>query len=119
MSVLGVAQRWRESLASVSQEYLTECALNAKRSLGSTMESKPRVIMAKEVNIRDVIADGALIGVSAALLWHFSNIWRYGQHLVGEPNITVRSLETAILIAILVFGVSKFIGTLRAKRKGK
>jgi len=71
----------------------------------------------KGINVKEVIADAALIGISAALLWHFSNIWRYGQHLVGEPNIAVRSLETVMLLAILVFGVSKFIGSLRGKRE--
>lgn len=70
------------------------------------------------INVKDLIADAALIGVSVALLWHFSNIWRYGQHLIQEPHIVVRSLETALLLAILVFGVIKLIGTLRgAKRK--
>jgi len=71
----------------------------------------------KGINVKEVIADAALIGISAALLWHFSNIWRYGQHLVGEPNIAVRSLETVMLLAILVFGVSKFIGSLIGKRE--
>jgi len=71
----------------------------------------------KGINVKEVIADAALIGISAALLWHFSNIWRYGQHLVGEPNIAVRSLETVMHLAILVFGVSKFIGSLRGKRE--
>lgn len=70
------------------------------------------------MNIRDLIGNAALIGMSAALLWHFSNIWRYGQHMVGEPNMAVRSLETAGLLAILIFGLSRYIGSLRrAKRK--
>ncbi len=73
--------------------------------------------MVKGINVKEVIADTALIGMSAALLWHFSNIWRYGQHLVGEPNIAVRSAETVLLLAILVFGVIKFIGSLRGKRE--
>ena len=72
------------------------------------------------MNIKDLIAGGVIIGMSAALLWHFSNIWRYGQHLVGEPNIAILSLETAGLLVILVFGISKFISDLRKglKRKG-
>ncbi len=61
------------------------------------------------MSIKDSIANGALIGMSAALLWHFSNIWRYGQYLVQEPNILIRSLETAGLLIILVFGVSKYV----------
>jgi len=64
------------------------------------------------MSMKYLITHLAIIGMSSALLWHFSNIWRYGQHLVGEPNIVIRSLETAVLLAILVFGVSKFVGSL-------
>lgn len=67
--------------------------------------------------MKDIIADGVIIGMSAAFLWHFSNIWRYGQYLVGEPNILIRSLETAGLLAILVFGVSKYISDLKKKKE--
>ena len=62
-----------------------------------------------------ILAYGVIIGMSTALLWHFSNIWIHGQHLVGEPNIMVRSLETVMLMAILVFGISRFIDCLRNK----
>jgi len=51
--------------------------------------------------------------MSCALLWHFSNIWRYGQYLVGEPNIAVRNMETAGLLIILVFGIGNFISHLK------
>ena len=50
-----------------------------------------------------------LIGLSASLLWHFSNIWRYGNHLIVEPNIVILSVETAGLLFILAFGVTKCI----------
>lgn len=63
--------------------------------------------------MKQAIVYGVIIGMSAALLWHFVNIWRYGQYLVGEPNITIRSLETALLLVILVFGVNQFVGSLR------
>jgi len=69
------------------------------------------------VNIKDIIADGLIIGMSAALLWHFSNIWRYGQYLIGEPNIVIRSLETAGFLLILIFGINKYREDL--KRKGE
>lgn len=69
------------------------------------------------MNLKHSIAYGAIIGMSSALLWHFSAIWRYGQYLVGEPSIMVRSLETALLLVILVFGVSGFIGMLRRGTK--
>jgi len=75
---------------------------------------------ASRMNVKDLALDAVIIGLSAALLWHFSNIWRYGQYLVAEPNIAIRSLETAGLLLILAFGVSKYISDLRKglKRKG-
>jgi len=71
------------------------------------------------MNIKDIIADAVIIGLSGALLWHFSNIWRYGQYLIGESNITIRSLETAGLLLILAFGVSKYVVDLKRKEKIK
>ncbi len=68
------------------------------------------------MNIKEIIADGLIIGMSTAFLWHFSNIWRYGQYLVGEPNIIIRSLETAGLLIILGFGISKYISDLKAEK---
>jgi len=72
------------------------------------------------MNIKDLVIDLLIISLSAALLWHFSNIWRYGQHLIQEPNIVILSLETAGSLLILAFGVSKYISDLRKglKRKG-
>ena len=55
--------------------------------------------------MKHAVAAGLIIGMSLALLWHFSNIWRYGQYLVGEPDLTVRSAETLLLLLILAFGV--------------
>ena len=69
------------------------------------------------MNIKDVLIYTVLIGMSSALLWHFSNIWRYGQHMIGEPNIVILSLETAGLLLILVFGITKFISGLKGKEK--
>ena len=72
------------------------------------------------MKVKDLVLDAVVIGLSAALLWHFSNIWRYGQHLIQEPDIVILSLETAGLLFILAFGVSKYISDLRRglKRKG-
>lgn len=69
--------------------------------------------------MKDLVFDTVVIGLSAALLWHFPNIWRYGQYLVGEPNIAIRSLETGGLLLILAFGVSKYIIDLRRGLKRK
>ena len=67
------------------------------------------------MRIKQLIASTTIIGMSTALLWHFSIIWRYGQYLVVEPNIVIRSFETAIIISIFAFGVSKFVDTLRGR----
>jgi len=67
------------------------------------------------VGIKDLIAGAVIIGMSTALLWHFSNIWRYGQHLIQEPSVAILSLETVGLLLILAFGITKLIGDLKAK----
>jgi len=69
--------------------------------------------------MKEVIANGALVGMSVALLWHFLNIWRYEQYLVGEPNIVIRSLETVGLLIILVFGISKYIMDLKRETRNR
>jgi len=69
--------------------------------------------------MKNVIANGAIIGMSAVLLWHFSNIWRYGQHLIQEPNIVILSLETAVLLLILIVGISKYISDLRKEKRSR
>lgn len=63
--------------------------------------------------MRHAIGNAILMGLSIALLWHFSNIWRYGQYLVGEPNIMIRSLETVGLLVILIFGISNYISIVK------
>ena len=65
---------------------------------------------------KDLVFDTAMVGVSAALLWHLSNIWRYGQHLIQEPNIVILSLETAGLLLILTFGVTRLVNHFKGKR---
>jgi len=54
-----------------------------------------------------------LIAVSLALLWHFSNIWRYGQHIIQEPSLPILLAETVGIIMILVFGIFNFVNALR------
>ena len=69
--------------------------------------------MQGEVRIKNVIADGLIMALSAALLWHFSNIWRYGQYLAEEPDVIIRSLETAGLLGIFIFGATKYISDMK------
>lgn len=63
--------------------------------------------------MKNAIADVLIIGLSVGIIWHFSNIWRYGQHLIQEPNIVILILETAGLIVIFTFGISKYISGLK------
>lgn len=57
-----------------------------------------------------------IMSLSLALLWHFSNIWRYGQYLIKEPNIIALVIETVGLVVILVFGIYMFIGEVIRRR---
>lgn len=66
--------------------------------------------------MKHLLADALVIGMSAALLWHFSNIWRYGEHLIGEPNVFIRSAETGMLLGILVFGLYRFVNGLHGRQ---
>jgi len=59
--------------------------------------------------VRRVIASGLVIGLSSALLWHFSNIWRYGKHFIQEPNTPIFITETAFLVVIWAFGFYSLI----------
>ena len=63
--------------------------------------------------IKGVIRDALVMGLSGAFLWHFSNIWRYGPHLIQEPNKIILTIETVGLIVIFIFGVTGVIGSLR------
>ena len=61
---------------------------------------------------RKAISSLLIISLSVALLWHFSNIWRFGEYLIQEPNKIILIGETAFLVGILVFGLCEFIGVL-------
>ena len=52
-----------------------------------------------------LVKDSLIIGMSLALLWHFSNIVRYGSHLIQEPNTAILTGEVILLSSILVFGL--------------
>ena len=69
------------------------------------------------MKVRNVIADGLIMALSAALLWHFSNIWRYGQYLAVESNVIIRSLEMAGLLGIFIFGATKYISYLSGSNR--
>jgi len=52
-----------------------------------------------------IIAYAALISLALAFLWHLSNIWQYGEHLIDEPNQTILMSETALILGIFIFGI--------------
>ena len=69
--------------------------------------------------IRDIllcICASLVMGLSAAFLWHFSNIWRYGDVLIREPVVVIRVLETVGLGLILLFGLGVFVWALKKIR---
>ena len=68
-------------------------------------------------SIGDLFANRLVVGLSCALLWHFSNIWRYGQYSIQEPNIAILFVETAFLLIVLGFGIWKFASDLRVRKK--
>ena len=42
------------------------------------------------------------IAACLGLLWHFSNIVRYGEHLIREPNTAWLYAEVAIVAGLMV-----------------
>jgi len=62
-----------------------------------------------EIKMMNICANALLIAVSSALLWHFSNIWRYGRHIIEEPNTMIMGLETGMLVGIIAFGAVKLM----------
>ena len=65
--------------------------------------------------MKDCITNVLIIGMSGVLLWHFLNIWRYGQHFIHEPNSVILSAETAMISLIFAFGITKYITDLRKR----
>ena len=69
------------------------------------------------MNKMDIAIDSIVIGLSVALLWHFSNIWRYGQHLITEPSITILTMETGFFLLTLTFGVLKCMRDAKKRKR--
>jgi len=61
------------------------------------------------------LASASIMGMSSAFLWHFSNILRYGQHVIQEPNIVILWSEIGLLIGVFLFGVYLLSEALRSK----
>ena len=63
---------------------------------------------------RRVMAYGGLVGACLALLWHFSNIIKYGSHYIQEPNGTILALEVILIGSLAILAVTNIILDLRA-----
>ena len=59
--------------------------------------------------LRRVIINALVIGISLAFLLLFALIGIYGKIYIQEPNINIFSLELFLLTAILSFGVLSFV----------
>jgi hypothetical protein len=66
-------------------------------------------------SLRDVLSYLALTGCALAFLWHFANIWLYGVTQAAEPNLVIRSCETALFVVLLGLGIERMIAAVRKK----
>jgi len=56
-----------------------------------------------------IVSDVVVIGLGSALLWHLTNIWRFGQHLIQEPNTIILVVETISCAVFVAFGLIKIV----------
>ena len=62
------------------------------------------------MRIKDVLANGLLIGLALAFLIHFCLIAIYGEIVIQEPNTLMLGFEIASMITLIIFG---FLNILR------
>lgn len=55
--------------------------------------------------LTEALNKGLIMGMSAALLWHFYQIWTQGKFYIQEPNIVILTLETIMLAGIFIYAV--------------
>lgn len=67
--------------------------------------------------MREGLSYGMVMGMSAAFLWHLSNIAKFGTHLIQEPSLAVLALEILLLCAVFLFGSVSLINCLRGGKK--
>ena len=63
--------------------------------------------------MREALAYILIYSMAAAFLWHFSNIVRFGTHIIQEPSLIILVSEIVLFCAILTFGVVSFVRLLR------
>jgi len=67
--------------------------------------------------MRNIWLSVLVVGLSLAFLYHFSLIWIYGRYSAGEPNLIIRTVETAGLVLALVFGLASWVHAVRCWRQ--
>jgi len=63
--------------------------------------------------MREGLAYGMVIGMSAAFLWHFGCIVRQGTVIIQEPNLAILVSEMILLSVIFVYGIASLTKILR------
>ena len=66
--------------------------------------------------MKQVIAGAIIMGESLAFLWVFSNILRYGSHVVNEPILLVLVLEILLLLILFAFGIYLVLSKITERR---
>ncbi len=54
---------------------------------------------------KNIISNTLLISFGMSLLWHFSNIVRYGSHYIQEPNAVILWAEIAWVSLVVCWGI--------------
>ena len=63
--------------------------------------------------MKTIISNILLIGACLTLLWHFSNIVRYGEHVIQEPNAIILTAEMTLVAGMTVYAVVRTIAEVR------
>ncbi len=67
--------------------------------------------------MKQILAGGIIVGESLAFLWFFSNILRYGSHLIYEPNHLILIAEIILLLTLLTFGIYLIVNKINPRNK--
>ena len=65
------------------------------------------------------LSNALLLGCGIAGLWVFSQFWLHERILVGEPNLTIRTLETVLFASITILALYCMIRELLELKKGR
>lgn len=57
----------------------------------------------------NIIVKSGAIGMGLALLWHFSNIARFGTHLIQEPNQLTLICEVVLILFLVILSTISLV----------